>query len=1275
MFQVNIVNTAAAPAIIRKHYSMFYIPDSFTIVTTSIAETLSALIQLIRNTRPDFMPGFNSLDFDLPQLLLALRVYNLFDTFYSQASVMNCDDATNFKYKYKYKGCTYSHNSGGYTYWANAKTTSQVSGISGIHKNEDKRLYFNNGNLPEFKIKPQEKKAYHDINIPGMIMIDIMLIAWKKDAKKATKGGGLNFYLKEYGFEPKIDIPYYKIWIYYGMTLTHDVVATPAILFGKCEHGFDCKHSYIDPRDDCEYACKAFKQYWLGNKPIDRGIYKILGGKSLIENIRLVAVYCSYDAKGSMLLLKKFNFMEEKRKYCVYVNMIPHKVIYLADMNKAENGLRKTIQDNNYVFIEEKLVVSNEGDNRSDVKRLLAANPRLERYHANRKAPKNKGGHCEIKMRGRISDTFEIPISDINIENSADISSNNFVDTNGIITWLKENKVTFSILPNKNLAITLPMPVEGIDFASLYPNLIMAFNLCKTKITFNLRDIELMQKLDPTITYTTIPVAEVLADSDLPDEICRYYETVYGISNFANENIYIINHGCNPAKYGILPKFMSNFFDKRKAAKGLQARATNFADDSFELHLDNAEFQQLYEESNGKYKSFKDFLQAYLFANDEAFRNWTIEIINQEGCQLAIKITMNSTYGTLDTIHSVFYSSIVAMLITFLGRRFIKISGQYCTDNACTVVYHDTDSTYFHHNKSLFEDIVLRFVKGEISKEDLHRKFVMRSIKATLSRYQINEHYKNKLSALSDRLADQPRINDDANRERIRIIEAKMAALPDKTFIDKLNDLFAERSGSRFLSQVREETLFPALYFMLKKYFGVIHTTKYNAKPAFKDLLFRGIKIRQGNCTDYLKEFIERIVWRIINEDDTYNIVFEELRAELASKPDYSNIRLYENTARFKSDKKNSVASLVTRMNAKRDSIIDPKLQDLHRAPFELESILYINTKPKQLFDITGKKVKSNKQDLAEYSRVVEYLYRKHLKTGCDYYEINMQDYVMSTISTCSQFLSFDPRFEGYYEGIIAKDYVKIIRNYLKKYCKDYYSNLPENIAAEEERLRYRKYLSANKTIFADMIAVTCNLYGKEYYNIYSEDRLQDSYYASVMLGRMINLNQGISFGTKLKNIASCGFESYGRFGNTFYRRTICDKIYRRTICDEFEMYNREDLNAFRTQLLQYEEMMDTIIPYLEELRDVVIPRIFTITRNLANRNHLANLPCENYENNISERLTDEERNSLNMLTTVDIVNLIYAEMLFRQYCGWMTFTTGTIKNYYVNTPIDVPDL
>jgi DNA polymerase elongation subunit (family B) len=1197
IFRVNIINTGAKKEIAKKYYRTFEIPDSLTIVTTSSRNTLLAFIKLLESTRIDFLSGFNSSDFDIPQLLFSLRIENLFDLFYSLVSVMISDNLMSYKYSYTYNNCTYRHNSAGYTFWSNAKTTSQVSGIAGVHKNEDRKLMINNGSLPEIKIKAKESKSYHDINIPGITLLDVMLISWKKDVKKSAKGGGLNFFLKEYGFQEKLDIPYYKIWIFYQYSVTHDVFVAPSIVISKCEHGSSTKHSYIAD-DGKEYWCKNHKKYYIGNKEIDKVIYEILGGKSLNENIRDVAIYCSYDAEASMLLLKKYKFMEEKRKYCVYVNMTLHKVIYLADMNKAENGLRKTITESNYVFIEEKQVYSREGNNTPIVKRLLAANPRLEHYHMNHKAPRNKGGHCEIKVKGKITMEFKFDISTI--------------DQKLLVEMLINDRIYYEI-DGGILTVRIPGPVEGIDFASLYPSLVMAFGLCKSKITFDADDIARAVRLNPDLKYMTLPASELLDDSDAPDLICEYYERTCGIKDFRSANIYIISHDNNKDLYGILPKFMGDFFDKRKICKNLQFKATDMAEELLSESMVEHEIMSKYEEMKGEFSDLKSFVDAYLFANSERYRNFKIEIINQEGRQLAIKITMNSTYGTLDTIHSSFYSPIVASLITFFGRRYVKISGKYCEDNGCVVVYHDTDSTYFHHNKSVFESIVRRYIFGDITKSQMYKKLVMRSIKKTYTSGDLINYYKNKISAETDEL-------------RIKALERKLLEVPKKCFVDKLNDLFAELSGSYFLRQIREETLFPVIYSMLKKYFGVIHGTSYTENFSIKDVLFRGLKIRAGNCTGFLSSFSSKIVRRVLEENDVRKIVFEELDMLLSSEPDYNNLSMYENSARYKVGTKNSVFALVARMEAKRDGVADPKLRNLLRSPFQLESVLYINTEPKKHYDIMGRKYSPNKQELAEYSRVVDYLYKKHLIDGSDYYKICMKDYVLSTVSTCAQLLSSDTSFEGYYEDIKHKDYVKVICNELKRYCKDYYNDLPENVEKEEHRIKYGAFIRNNKTIFRDIFS-----------QMIDDPNMKDM--AVEMLMRMINVKTN-SFSVKLENIAKTGFIGLPSLGDLF----------------SAEGMDETDIDIIRRSCIEIETALRNHYNWLNRFREDIVEKMTV----LVNKIYMGELEIADIEYKISP---------------IDVAYLSYCEILFRIYCGRYTFLTGVTKNYYNSITINVPDL
>ena len=176
--RINIVNTQASPSITRKIYESFAIKNQITIVTRNTRETLTAFTKLMSSIKPDFVYGYNSLDFDIPQIMLSLRYNNMFDSFYESVSLSSADRSVAGRSIYinQETGCEYQYNKSGYTYWCNHKTTAQVSGLSGTHKAGDIKLKINNGRLPEIKIKSNQVK-YHEFDIPGIVMLDVMLIS------------------------------------------------------------------------------------------------------------------------------------------------------------------------------------------------------------------------------------------------------------------------------------------------------------------------------------------------------------------------------------------------------------------------------------------------------------------------------------------------------------------------------------------------------------------------------------------------------------------------------------------------------------------------------------------------------------------------------------------------------------------------------------------------------------------------------------------------------------------------------------------------------------------------------------------------------------------------------------------------------------------------------------------------------------------------------------------------------------------------------------------
>lgn len=1032
--RINIINTQAKPYIIKQVYKELAVPGQLTIVTTSCKQTLEAFIRIVKELTPDFVYGYNSLDFDIPQLLLSLRYYNLFDLFYEEVSLARSDSPTSYKHVYKNGRFEYRHNESGYTHWSNISTTSLVSGISGSHKYGDVKLKLNNAKLPSLKIK-QMMKNYHHVDIPGIIMLDVMLISWKQYPGDNNKGG-MNYYLAKNKMKVKLDMPYYKIWLFYSMSTEYDIRAIPTEVDGR---------------------------YYLSDKEIDKAVYAAMDGLSLLANFQLIVEYCSYDAEAAMLLVGKYNYMSTKRKFCELVNLPLERIINRADGSKVENSLRRTLVKNNYVFIEECLNIGDtEGFSAGKIKRIVNMNPNIMHYHIKQKAPKNTGGHVAIHRNGRI-------------------------------------KVTFIVDGEPYL---LDIPIDALDFASLYPSIMMAFNLCYTTIIFDVKIVDYVRKYMPDVKIHELSASELVAESKFPVQMNEYYSRYYKLASFKDSTIYILQHSNERSKYGIFAQNMGAFFDARGKTKANMNKADELAGEIIEKRISDNSFIELHAKhlADGGKLNIKEFAEKYSLENDSDYVNYKITYCNENLSQLCVKVAMNTVYGTLDYVESPIYSPLIASIITFYARRYLAYSNEFCLRHGRTPVYNDTDSTYYYHPLEVFQSTVEKYVRGQITKKEFDRKMVHKSIKNSCDTYSLTKFYKDKIKSLTEDIPE-----DKIDHAKIERLKAKIANIkPGEQFADLINKSFAEKSGGPFLKQVREETLYPAVFCMLKKYFGLVHTTKYVDKYSMSDVLFRGIKIRVANVNKFEKNFIWDIIRRIIDEGkDIREIVFEQLDKSFDFEVDYSDLSIFENTARYKSKGgKADLQGMIKRFERTRNYIGDPKLRYLLRTPFELENVYYVFVRNNEPYTITGLVNRPKRQDLNEYSDVVKYVYEKNHPLGLPYMEVDLLRYIAGTASTCAQLLTYDRTF-GYVPGMKSKDYVPKIAKYIVKYCKNRYA---ESIsAAHEENKLYKKFIK-DGSVFRTLIA-----------------KMTDCEVLRMSIERMIHLSPKLRYSEKLRTIAYKG--------------------------------------------------------------------------------------------------------------------------------------------------------
>ena len=177
--------------------------------------------------------------------------------------------------------------------------------------------------------------------------------------------------------------------------------------------------------------------------------------------------------------------------------------------------------------------------------------------------------------------------------------------------------------------------VVTLDFASLYPSIMMAFNMCYTTQRIRVSDFELARSLRiPERAAKTILEYVTVAPQAIPADARRYHRC--GHVDFQRE------------PKGILPNILSTLLTRRKAAKREMANATGLS---------------------------------------RAIAN---------GKQLALKLVANSIYGFTGAAElGMLPQPQIAAAVTYMGRKLTLGTKALCEKvDGVTCVYGDTDSVF-----------------------------------------------------------------------------------------------------------------------------------------------------------------------------------------------------------------------------------------------------------------------------------------------------------------------------------------------------------------------------------------------------------------------------------------------------------------------------------------------------------------------------------------------------------------------------------------------------
>lgn len=717
----------------------------------------------------------------------------------------------------------------------------------------------------------------------------------------------------------------------------------------------------LDSKEDVSYS--DIWKYWLNND---------------MEGLKKVFSYCVYDSEACYLLAQKQFYFSFIREFAKFTHMSCEKIIYRADTIKNINTIVADLAKENGVMIEKRFPHDN---------KTYKDLPHMK-HHMLRPKENNEGAFVEIHHKGKVHIGFRLPS---HLQNKD-------------LDWL-EHKFQFEFVKKDAIYALIPIPEEADDFASLYPSIMITFNVSSDTLTLN------KNNLNPDEEYHSFDT------TDMPE----FYKE-------QSDKFYYRKHQGKSEKMGILPRILIEWFDRRKAEKGNMNKWYGIADKLKKT---------ITKEVRKKYPDISDadqFAKLVEAACDKSqeYKEAIVNAMVYEKKQLVIKVLMNTMYGACSDHKGVLYEYSNAFIITKKGREAIKLSNKILTEFGARVNYNDTDSSYFIHNVSVFKDIIDRYFNCDFSKGDFDRKMVNRSIKHTLTKRGIIGWYTNKKKKLSKSLKKKEISQEDYN-ERIAKCDAYIEKYsnPDyQTFNDRLNQRFVEWSGYNRLIMQREETLYPAIHCLKKFYFGVKHEHYYKENFVFSDILYRGMPITKRNFSPMVKEIVRELIMSTTRsyKINVYEIVIEIIQDYIDKyiKDDVENkYKFVQMNQKYKQDKNNLVSKILENSYQLGLSTSDEKLKDLCREPDNLEIKHFVYTMNNLPFNLRMCKNSDGVTKYVYFSEIAEYCGMK----------IDYAKYIEGSSATIAQILSYKEDW-GVDQKIIddiksqelVKDQVKIIK-------------------------------------------------------------------------------------------------------------------------------------------------------------------------------------------------------------------------------------------------------